>query len=111
MYLPIKDSFQFCSYDEVAPGTHIIIANSLPYLIFNRYQMTFLVHCEAKRRLADMDWGTSVQNLHNWADKGDVQLNLLILAIKKIALLAGTKCMRMNSGCATRHTARSAIPI
>ena len=44
---------------------------------------------EAKNRLSDMDWNTSVQNLLNWADKGAMQLNKLIPALKKIALQDG----------------------
>lgn len=36
-----------------------------------------------------MDWNTSVQNLLNWADKGAMQLNKLIPALKKIALQDG----------------------
>nr|WP_239465288.1 hypothetical protein [Bacteroides mediterraneensis] len=41
---------------------------------------------EAKNRLSDMDLNTSPQNLLNWADKGAMQLNKLIPALKKIAL-------------------------
>ena len=44
---------------------------------------------EAKNRLSDMDWNTSVQNLLNWVDKGAMQLNKLIPALKKIALQEG----------------------
>ena len=58
----------------------------LSYLMFNRYQMSTPAHREAKNRLSDMDWNTSVQNLLNWADKGAIQLNKLIPALKKIAL-------------------------
>ena len=36
-----------------------------------------------------MDWNTSVQNLLNWTDKGAMQLNELIPALKKIALQDG----------------------
>ena len=36
-----------------------------------------------------MDWNTSVQNLLNRADKGAMQLNKLIPALKKIALQDG----------------------
>lgn len=36
-----------------------------------------------------MDWNTSVQNLLNWADKGAMQRNKLIPALKKIALQDG----------------------
>ena len=89
MYLPMKDDAQSCLYDEVVPGTHIT-ANLLSYLIFNRYQMATPAHREAKGRLADMDWNTSVQNLLNWADKGAIQLNLLIPALKKVALQDGS---------------------
>ena len=61
----------------------------LSYLIFNRYQMATPAHREARGRLVDMDWNTSVQNLLNWADKGAVQLNLVIPALKKVALQDG----------------------
>ena len=44
---------------------------------------------EARNRLADMDWLTSPQNLLNWADKGAIQLNRLIPALKKVALCEG----------------------
>ena len=71
LYLPMKYDAQACLYDEVVPGTHIT-ANLLSFLIFNRYQMAIPAHREAKGRLADMDWNTSVQNLLNWADKGAV---------------------------------------
>ena len=89
MYLPMKDDVQACLYDKVIPGTHITV-NLLSYLIFKRYQMATPAHRAAKGRLADMDWSTSVQNLLNWADKGAVQLNLLIPALKKVALQNGT---------------------
>lgn len=88
MYLPMKDDSQSYLYDEVVPGTHIT-ASLLSYLIFNRYQMATPAHREAKGRLVDMDWNTSVQNLLNWADKGAIQLNLLIPALKKVALQDG----------------------
>ena len=48
---------------------------------------------EAKNRLSDMDWNTSVQNLLNWADKGAMQLNKLIPALKKIALQDGANSL------------------
>ena len=44
---------------------------------------------EARNRLADMDWLTSPQNLLTWADKGAIQLNRLIPALKKVALCEG----------------------
>lgn len=88
MYLPMKDDKQAGIYDEVVPGTHIT-AGLLSYLIFNRYQMATPAYREAKGRLVDMEWNTSVQNLLNWSDKGAVHLNLLIPALKKIALQDG----------------------
>ena len=48
---------------------------------------------EAKNRLSDMDWNTSVQNLMNWSDKGAMQLNKLIPALKKIALQDGANSL------------------
>ena len=51
--------------------------------MFNRFQMSTPAYREAKNRLSDMDWNTSVQNLLNWADKGAMQLNKLIPALKK----------------------------
>ncbi len=75
-------------YNEIVPGTSIT-ANMLSYLMFNRFQMSTPAYREAKNRLSDMDWNTSVQNLLNWADKGAMQLNKLIPALKKIALQDG----------------------
>ena len=46
-------------------------------------KMSTPAYREAKNRLSDMDWNTSVQNLMNWADKGAMQLNKLIPALKK----------------------------
>lgn len=85
MFLPMKDDVQASLYDEIVPGTSIT-ASMLSYLMFNRYQMSTPAYREAKNRLSDMDWNTSVQNLLNWADKGAIQLNKLIPAPKKIAL-------------------------
>ena len=85
MFLPMKDDVQASLYDEIVPGTSIT-ASMLSYLMFNRYQMSTPAYREAKNRLSDMDWNTSVQNLLNWADKGAIQLNKLIPALKKIAL-------------------------
>lgn len=81
----MKDDVQASLYDEIVPGTSIT-ANMLSYLMFNRYQMSTPAYREAKNRLSDMDWNTSVQNLLNWADKGAIQLNKLIPSLKKIAL-------------------------
>lgn len=36
-----------------------------------------------------MNWGTCRQNLINWADKGAIQLNKLIPALKEVALQEG----------------------
>lgn len=85
MFLPMKDDVQASLYDEIVPGTSIT-ASMLSYLMFNRYQMSTPAYREAKNRLSDMDWNTSVQNLLNWVDKGAIQLNKLIPALKKIAL-------------------------
>ena len=88
MYLPMKDDAQADIYNEIVPGTSIT-ANMLSYLMFNRFQMSTPAYREAKNRLSDMDWNTSPQNLLNWADKGAMQLNKLIPALKKIALQDG----------------------
>ena len=88
MFLPMKDDVRASLYDEIVPGTSIT-ANMLSYLMFNRFQMSTPAYREAKNRLSDMDWNTSVQNLLNWADKGAMQLNKLIPALKKIALQDG----------------------
>ena len=88
MFLPMKDDVRASLYDEIVPGTSIT-ANMLSYLMFNRFQMSIPAYREAKNRLSDMDWNTSVQNLLNWADKGAMQLNKLIPALKKIALQDG----------------------
>ena len=79
MFLPMKDDVRASLYDEIVPGTSIT-ANMLSYLMFNRFQMSTPAYREAKNRLSDMDWNTSVQNLLNWADKGAMQLNKLIPA-------------------------------
>ena len=88
MYLPMKDDTQADIYNEIVPGTSIT-ANMLSYLMFNRYQMSTPTYREVKNRLSDMDWNTSPQNLLNWADKGAMQLNKLIPALKKTALQDG----------------------
>lgn len=88
MYLPMNDDAQADIYNEIVPGTSIT-ANMLSYLMFNRFQMSTPAYREARNRLSDMDWNTSPQNLLNWADKGAIQLNRLIPALKKIALQDG----------------------
>ena len=88
VYLPIPGEAGAELYDEVVPGTHIT-ASLLSYLLFNRFQMATPANCEARNRLADIDWLTSPQNLLNWADKGAIQLNRLIPALKKVALCEG----------------------
>ena len=88
VYLPIPGEAGAELYDEVVPGTHIT-ASLLSYLLFNRFQMATPANREARNRLADMDWLTSPQNLLNWADKGAIQLNRLIPALKKVALCEG----------------------
>ena len=92
MFLPMKDDVRASLYDEIVPGTSIT-ANMLSYLMFNRFQMSTPAYREAKNRLSDMDWNTSVQNLLNWADKGAMQLNKLIPALKKIALQDGANSL------------------
>ena len=57
--------------------------------MFNRFQMSTPAYMGARNRLSDMDWNTSFQNLLNWADKGVIQLNKLIPALKKIAFQDG----------------------
>lgn len=88
LYLPCDDDNQAHLYNEVVPGTHIT-ASLLSYLLFNRYQMCSPDYRESKNRLSDMDWNTCRQNLANWADKGAVELNKLIPALKSIALEPG----------------------
>ena len=88
MFLPMKDDARADLYNEIVPGTSIT-ADMLSYLMFNRFQMSTPAYREAKNRLSDMDWNTSVQNLLNWTDKGAMQLNKLIPALKKIALQDG----------------------
>ena len=88
MFLPMKDDARADIYNEIVPGTSIT-ANMLSYLMFNRFQMSTPAYREAKNRLSDMDWNTSPQNLLNWAEKGAMQLNKLIPALKKIALQDG----------------------
>lgn len=88
VYLPKDDDEQSYIYNEIVPGTGVT-ANLLSYLLFNRYQMATPAYREAKNRLADMDWNTCRQNLLNWADKGAIQLNKLIPALKEVALQKG----------------------
>ncbi|MCF2594575.1 transposase [Bacteroides caecigallinarum] len=88
MFLPMKDDARADIYNEIVPGTSIT-ANMLSYLMFNHFQMSTPAYREAKNRLSDMDWNTSPQNLLNWAEKGAMQLNKLIPALKKIALQDG----------------------
>ena len=89
VYLPCDDDNQVHLYDEVVPGIHIT-ASLLSHLLFNRYQVCSPDYRESKNRLSDMDWNTCRQNLANWADKGAVQLNKLIPALKGIALEPGS---------------------
>lgn len=92
IYLPMKDDARTDIYNEIVPGTSIT-ANMLSYLISNRFQMSTPAYRKAKNRLSDMDWNTSPQNLLNWADKGAMQLNKLIPALKKIALHDGANLL------------------
>lgn len=88
VFIPFADDTQAALYTEIVPGTHVT-ANLLSYLLFNRYQMATPAYRETNNRLADMDWKTCRQNLANWADKGAIQLNKLIPALKQIALQEG----------------------
>ena len=88
VYLPEDDDATAHLYDEVVPGTHIT-ASLLAFLLFNRYQMASPDYRESKNRLTEMDWNTCRQNLANWADKGAIQLNKLIPALKNVALQEG----------------------
>ena len=88
MYLPMKDDARADIYNEIVPGTSIT-ANMLSYLMFNRFQMSTPAYREVKNRLSDRNWNTSPRNLLNWADKGAMQLNKLIPALKKIVLQDG----------------------
>ena len=110
MYLPMKDDARADIYNEIVPGTSIT-ANMLSYLMFNRFQMSTPAYREVKNRLSDMDWNTSVQNLLNWADKGAMQLNKLIPALKKIALQDGANVNVDETWLATTATTRNARPI
>ena len=89
VYLPEDDDTRAHLYNEVVPGTHIT-ASLLAFLLFNRYQMASPDYRESKNRLTEMDWNTCRQNLANWADKGAIQLNKLIPALKNVALQDGT---------------------
>ena len=88
VYLPEDDDTRSHLYNEVVPGTHIT-ASLLAFLLFNRYQMASPDYRESKNRLTEMDWNTCRQNLANWADKGAIQLNKLIPALKNVALQEG----------------------
>ena len=88
VYLPEDDDTRAHLYNEVVPGTHIT-ASLLAFLLFNRYQMASPDYRESKNRLTEMDWNTCRQNLANWADKGAIQLNKLIPALKNVALQDG----------------------
>ena len=88
VYLPEDDDTRAHLYNEVVPGTHIT-ASLLAFLLFNRYQMASPDYRESKNRLTEMDWNTCRQNLANWADKGAIQLNKLIPALKNVALQEG----------------------
>jgi hypothetical protein len=45
-----------------------------------------MAYREAKNRYPDMDWHPCRQNLLNWEDKGAIMLNMLLPALKDIAL-------------------------
>lgn len=88
VYIPCEDDEAAGIYDEIVPGTGVT-ASLLSWLIFNRYQMATPAYRESKGRLKDMNWDTCRQNLINWADKGAIQLNKLIPALKEVALQEG----------------------
>ena len=58
---------------------------------------------EARNRLADMDWLTSPQNLLNWADKGAIQLNRLIPALKKVYTYLDNELIDIEHLCCLAH--------
>lgn len=89
VYLAHVDDAESGVYKEIVPGTHIT-ANLLSYLLFNKYQMSSPSYRETRNRLSDMSWDTCRQNLSNWSDKGAIQLNKLIPALKSLALQAGS---------------------
>ena len=74
--------------EELVPGTGIT-ATLLSFMIFNRYIMASPAYREAKNRYPDMDWHTCRQNLLNWEDKGAIMLNMLLPALKDLALEEG----------------------
>lgn len=74
--------------EELVPGTGIT-ATLLSFMIFNRYIMASPAYREAKNRYPDMDWHTCRQNLLNWEDKGAIMLNMLLPALKDMALEEG----------------------
>ena len=74
--------------EELVPGTGIT-ATLLSFMIFNRYIMASPAYREAKNRYPDMDWHTCRQNLLNWEDKGAIMLNMLLPALKEMALEEG----------------------
>jgi len=89
VYLAHTDDAESGLYNEVVPGTHIT-ANLLSYLLFNKYQMSSPSYRETRNRLSDMSWDTCRQNLSNWSDKGAIQLNKLLPALKSLALQTGS---------------------
>ena len=74
--------------EELVPGTGIT-ATLLSFMIFNRYIMASPAYREAKNRYPDMEWHTCRQNLLNWEDKGAILLNMLLPALKDMALEKG----------------------
>ena len=74
--------------EELVPGTGIT-ATLLSFMVFNHYIMASPSYREAKNRYPDMDWHTCRQNLINWEDKGAVMLNMLLPALKNMALEEG----------------------
>ena len=48
-----------------------------------------MAYREAKNRYPDMDWHPCRQNLLNWEDKGAIMLNMLLPALKDMALEEG----------------------
>ncbi len=74
--------------EELVPGTGIT-ATLLSFIIFNQFIMASPAYREAKNRYPDMDWHTCRQNLLNWEDKGAIMLNMLLPALKDMALEEG----------------------
>lgn len=86
-YFPFADDKQAHIYKEVVPGTHIT-AGMLSQLAFDCHQMSTPVNRELIR-FTDLSLKTCRQTLINWLWKGGEKLNLLIPALKEVALEEG----------------------